>query len=217
MKSLRFDNINETLGFDKDGLESGDSLVRDGDNISGIPQPQPPSELEDIHRWDAPGKVYAVPGQFGSLTGVVPISGNLFATGLQTSLKAGTPYASIRFRSSSTASVGLTHSWACLFDMDTNTVLRSSNDDVTEWSGDTIRTFNLIPFTPVSDIVHPAIGLVVTVSTTLPTIFGTSNSNAFMFPPYVAFRSTPTYTTPLADNTVITGSAWSGRLMGTVS
>jgi len=87
-------------------------------------------------------------------------------------LYAGEIVTNIQFAVGTTNSSGLTNSWTCIVDPTDRTVLGKSSDSAAAWTGPAAKVSNWgTPLTiPTSKVYY--VGLVIAVSTTMPTIRG---------------------------------------------
>lgn len=157
--------------------------------------------------WAPNGGIDTIADRSSTLINSVLTGGRLRITALSEPLLAGETYSNIDVHSGTGASSGLTHSWACLFDFDTMTILRSSADITSEWTASTLRTFVLNgAYTPDETIAHPGVGVLCTATTTVASTLAVNTAMGvagYAQSPRIT-AAQDSFTTPAADDTVVT-------------
>jgi hypothetical protein len=154
----------------------------------------------------------SVPGRVGMISAAMNLaaSGRLILFGAPYPLRAGVTYSSITFLSTGAAN-GPTNQWFTIVGKSDLLTKRSTvNDTTTAWGSNAYKTLALSSsYTPASDI-DVYIGIVVTVTTTMPTLrMGETWLSAVSDAPTLVGASTSSLTTPVSDGTsVATPSAY---------
>jgi len=175
--------------------------------------------LENQFRLNQQTGIQTIARRESTLANLVLTDGTMRITALGAPLKAGTTYSSVDVYSGTAPSSSLTHSWVCLLDLATMTTIRCSNDDTSEWTANTKRTFTLsTPYTPTTDVEQPGLGIIAKATTTLPTVWYLSTATPAGLlneSPRIALGSTG-HVAPVANGTVLTvvnGTVmWNGTL-----